>query len=105
MIRAVAMWGVELGWRGQKRWEQEMVDLQCQALSKCVSAVRGVRKELVSEIAGVESPRMALEARLLGKLRRDPTALGNMWPGPGRVLRVTGSPQLQLGGKKTHTLV
>jgi len=47
---------------GQKWWEQKMVDLQCQALSKCVNAVRGARKELVSEIAGVEGPRMALDA-------------------------------------------
>jgi len=64
-----------------------MVDLQCQALSKCVNAVRGACKELVSEIAGVESPRMALDAaqaRLLGKMMRDPIALGDMWSGPGR---------------------
>jgi len=63
-----------------------MVDLQCQGLSKCVNAVRGARRELVSEIAGVENPRMALDAaqaRLLGKLLRDPTALGDMWSGPG----------------------
>jgi len=64
-----------------------MVDLQCQAPSKCVHAVRGARKELVSEIAGVESPRVALDvaqARLLGKLRRNPTALWDIWSGPGR---------------------
>jgi len=69
-IQAVAMWGAELGWRGQKRWEQKVIDLQCQALSKCVNAVRGARKELVCEITGVESPRMALDAaqsRLLEK--------------------------------------
>jgi len=63
-----------------------MVDLECQALSKCVNAARGARKELVSEIAGVESPRMALDAaqaKLLGKLMWDPTALGDMWSGPG----------------------
>jgi len=66
---------------GQKRWEQKMVDLQCQALSKCVNAVRAACKELVSEVMEVESPRMALDAaqaRLLGKLMRDPTALGDM---------------------------
>ena len=87
MIRPVAMWGVELGWRGQKRWEQKIVDLQCQALSKCVNTVRGTRKELVSGIAGVGGPRIALDAaqaRLLGKLMRDPIALGDMWAGPGR---------------------
>ena len=36
--------------------------LQCQVLFKCVNAVGGARKELVSEIAGIESPRMALDA-------------------------------------------
>jgi len=48
---------------------------------------RGARKELVSEIAGVASPRMALDAgqaRLLGEMMRDPTALGDLWSGPGR---------------------
>jgi len=47
----------------------------------------GARKELVSEIMGVGGPRIALDAaqaRLLGKLLRDPTALGDMWAGPGR---------------------
>jgi len=71
---------------GQRKWEQKkMIDLQCQALSKCVNAVRGARKELVSVIAGVESPRMTLDAaqaRLLGKMMRDPTALEDMWSGP-----------------------
>jgi len=60
-----------------------MVDLQCQALSKCVNAVRGARK---GEIAGVESPRMALDAahaQLLAKMIRVPTALGDMWSGHG----------------------
>ena len=52
-----------------------------------MNAVRGACKELVSEITGVESPRMALDAaqaRLLGKLMRGPTALGDVWSGPGR---------------------
>jgi len=57
-----------------------MIDLQYQALTKCVNLVKGARKELVREIAGVESPRIALDAaqaRLLGKMMRDPTTLGN----------------------------
>ena len=64
-----------------------MIDLQYQALSKCVNLVKGARKELVSEIAGVESPRTVLDAaqaRLLGKMMRDPTALGDLWSGPGK---------------------
>jgi len=77
------MWGAELGWRGQERWEQKMVDLQCQALSKCMNTVRRTQRE----IAGVESPRTALDAAqalLLGKMMRDPAALGDMWMGPGK---------------------
>jgi len=63
-----------------------MVDLQYQALTKYVNSVKGARKELVREIAAVESPRMALyaaQAHLLGKMMRDPTTLGNLWSGPG----------------------
>jgi len=63
-----------------------MVDLQYQVLTKCVSSVKGARKELFREIAGVESPRMALDAaqaRLLGKMMRDATTLGDLWSGPG----------------------
>jgi len=63
-----------------------MIDLQYQTRPKCVNSVKGARKELVREIAGVESPRMALDAaqaRLLGKMMRDPTTLGDLWSGPG----------------------
>ena len=78
-----------------------MVDLQCQGLSKCVDAVRGARKELLSEIAGVESPRMALDAaqaRLLGKLMRDPTALGDR-PREGSIPSRSGRGD-ELGGRE-----
>ena len=87
IIRAVAMWGSELGWRGQKRWEQKMIDLPYQVLTKCVSSVKGAHKELVREIMGVESPRMVLDAaqaRLLGKMMQDPITLEDLWSGPGK---------------------
>jgi len=74
---------------GAEAVQQKVMDLQCQALSKCINAVRGARKELVSEIAGVESPRMALDAtqaRLLGEILRDPTALGDIWSGLGKAV-------------------
>jgi len=64
-----------------------MIDLQYQALTKCVNSVKGACKELVREIAGVESPKMALDAaqaRLLGKMMQDPTTLGDLWSGPGK---------------------
>jgi len=81
MIRAVALWGAELGWRGQRDWEKEFERLQYQALKKCVNATHGSRRELVSQIAGVKSPRMALDAaqaRMIGKIIRDPTAVGDL---------------------------
>jgi len=67
-----------LGWRGQREWEKEFEQLQYQALKKCVNVTHGSKMELVSLIAGVESPRMALnaaQARLMGKIMRDTTAL------------------------------
>jgi len=63
-----------------------MIDLQYQALTKYVNSVKGACKELVREITGVESPRMVLDiaqARLLGKMIRDLTTLGDFWSGPG----------------------
>jgi len=62
MIRAVALWGAELGWRGQKDWEEEMEKLQYQCLKKCVNATHSSRRELVSQRAGVKSLRIALDA-------------------------------------------
>jgi len=89
MIRAIALWGSELEWRGQRDWEKEFEQLQYQALKKCVNMTPGSAIELVSQIAGVESPRMALDAaqaRLMGKMIRDTTAIGDlMWDdGTGR---------------------
>jgi len=81
MIRAIALWGSELGWRGQRDWEKDFEQLQYQALKKCVNATHGSKIELISQIAGVESPRMALDAaqaRLMGKIMRDTTALGDL---------------------------
>jgi len=81
MIRAIPLWGSELGWRGQRGWEKEFEQLQYQALKKCVNTTHGSKTELVSQIAGVESPRKALDAaqaRLMGKIMRDTTALGDL---------------------------
>jgi len=58
-----------------------MVDLQNQALSKCVSATTGARKVLVSQVTGIESPWMALDAaqaRLMDKMMTDPAVLGDL---------------------------
>jgi len=48
IIRAIALWGSELGWRGQRDWEKEFEQLQSQVLKKCVNATHGSQKELVS---------------------------------------------------------
>ena len=74
MIKAVALWGAELGWKRQRDWEEEFEKLQYHALKKCVNVTQGSKRDLVSQIAGVESPRMALDAaqaRVMGKIMRD----------------------------------
>jgi len=81
MIRAIVLWGSELGWRGQRDWEKDFKQLQYQALKKYVNVIHGSKIELVSQIAGVESPRMvldAVQARLMGKIMWDTTALGDL---------------------------
>jgi len=81
MIRAMALWGSELGWREQRDWEKEFEQPQYQALKKCVNAIHGSKIELGSQIAGVESPRMALDAahaRLRGKIMRHTIALRDL---------------------------
>ena len=81
MLRAVALWGAELGWRGQRNWEEEFEKLQYQALKKCVYMIHGSRRELVSQIAAVESRRMALDAaqaRVMGKLMRNPSYIDDL---------------------------
>ncbi|KAF8419276.1 hypothetical protein EV426DRAFT_707984 [Tirmania nivea] len=85
-IRAIAMWGAKLGWRGQRDWELEFNRLQYQALRKCTGAVRGARMETVSRIAGVESPSAALEAcqgRFMARIMADPGTLGDLMPDEG----------------------
>jgi len=50
-------------------------------LKKCVNVTYGSKIELVSQIAGVESPRMALDvaqAGHMGKIMRDTTALRDL---------------------------
>ena len=86
MIRAVALWGAGLGWRGQRDWEEKFEKLQYQALKKCINTTHESRRELVSQIAGVESPRMALDAaqaRVMRKLMRDPLYMDNLWKDDG----------------------
>jgi len=81
MVCGVALWGLELGWRVQRDWEKKFEQLQYQALKKCVNATHGSRIAVVSQIAGVESPRMALDApqaRHGCRIMRDTTAIGDL---------------------------
>ena len=61
MIRTMATWGAELGWRGQKRWAEELERLQYDSLRKCVGAVKGASKEKVRNIVGVEKMSTSLD--------------------------------------------
>ena len=63
-------------------WKEEFEKLQYQALKKCVNVTYRSSRELVSQIVGAESPRMALDtvqARVMGKLMRDPSYINNLW--------------------------
>ena len=62
IIRSVALWGIEVGWRGQKEWREEMEKLQYAALRKCTGAVAGARMEYVQKVAAVESIEMFVRA-------------------------------------------
>ena len=58
-----------------------------QALTKCINSIKEACNELVREIVGVESLKMALDAaqvRLLGKMMQDPTTLRELWSRPGK---------------------
>src|SRR6266576_2592196 len=95
MVRVVASWGSELGWRGQKRWEIEMDRLQYDALRKCTGAVRGAAKEKVRKIAGVETVRTFLDAKQAGfiaRVMRNPELTEGVWKnGIANAPRVEGT--------------
>ncbi|KAF8453564.1 RNase H-domain-containing protein [Kalaharituber pfeilii] len=82
MIRAVMMWGSEIGWRGQKDWRREMEKIQYQVLKKATGAVHGAAIQKVNWIAGVESAETALDAaqaRLVARSMGDPEGCGDIW--------------------------
>ena len=54
MVRAVASWGVEIGWRGQKEWLRAMTLLQNVAMRKTLGAVKGSSGRKMNAIAAVE---------------------------------------------------
>ena len=54
MVRSVASWGIEVGWRGQREWREEIELLQYSALRKCTGAVKGSRRTVVRGVPAVE---------------------------------------------------
>ena len=81
MIRSVAAWGIEVGWRGQGEWRVAMVKLQYAALRKCTGAVVGARKKYVRKVAAVERVEMFARASagrfLVSMHDMRPAACGN----------------------------
>ena len=83
MIRSIATWGAELGWRGQKNWEKDFSRLQYQALRKAAGAVQGTSAERVNQMAGVEDVPAHLDnnqVRFVARQVEDPSKLGDMLP-------------------------
>ena len=83
MIRSIATWGAELGWRGQKAWEKEFSWLRYQALRKATGTVQGTSAEKVNQIAGVKSVDIHMDnnqVRFVAQCVEDPTKLGGMLP-------------------------
>ena len=80
MIRSIATWGAELGWRGQKAWGKE---LQYQALRKAAGAVQGTATDKVNQMAGVEDVHMHMDSnqvRFVTRSVEDPSKLGDIMP-------------------------
>ena len=81
MVRAIATWGAEIGWRGQVEWKEAMRRLQYTTLRKCTRAVMGARKESVDKIAAVESVETfltSMQDRFVARAIGDPRGVGDL---------------------------
>ena len=81
MIRVVALWGAELGWKGQKAWLKEFERLQYQALRKCTGATLGASRQRVNYIARVEDVKTILDSsqvRYLARCAADPATTSGL---------------------------
>ena len=52
MIRELALWGAEFGWRGQRHWEKEFEKLQYQVLKKCGNVTYGSEENKLAKSQG-----------------------------------------------------
>ena len=83
MIRSIATWGAELGWRGQKVWEKEFARVQYQALRKITGAISGTAIDKVNRMAGIEDVWTHMDnnqARAVARCIEDPSKLGDIMP-------------------------
>ena len=97
MVRAVASWGVEIGWRGQKEWRQEMTLLPNAAMRKALGAVKGSSRRKANAIAAVEDVETFAKAatmRFLARTLCDPPRAGIGVVDEG----ITGKGRLLFGG-------
>ena len=98
MIRSVAAWGMEVGWRGQREWREEIERLQYAALRKCTGAVVGARKEYVRKVVAEESIEMYARASagcFLARMMCNPSRAGVAQCGDPALV---GKGSLSLGG-------
>ena len=97
MVCAVASWGVEIGWRGQKEWRQEMTLLQNVAMRKTLGVVNGSSGKKTNAIAAVEDVETFAKAatgRFLARTLCDPPRAGVGVVDEG----IAGKGQLSFGG-------
>ena len=97
MVRAVASWSVEIRWRGQKEWRQEMTLLQNAAMRKALGAVKGSSGRKANAIAAVEDVETFAKAatgRFLASTLCDPPRAGIGVVDEG----ITGTGRLSFGG-------
>lgn len=101
MIRSIATWGAELGWRGQKAWEKEFSRLQYQALRKVMGAVKDTAIDKVNLMAGVEDVLDNCQARFVARCVEGPTKLGDIMPvGFGDEMRIDDELTEEGGGRR-----
>ena len=119
MIRTIALWGAEIGWRGQEKWRRALSSLQYQCLRKCTGAPLGTSKTAVNKIAGVEAIETkmgAMQARFVARSMGDNSAMERLWPpdfedqrkregirGTGLTTRMQGGREAPTGSRQWRT--
>ena len=82
MVRVVALWGSELGWRGQKQFITQLQKLQYQALRRATGAITGASQDKVNKISCVEDVETTLDAtqqRFMARAMSDPSKVKDLF--------------------------